>query len=234
MVSLFITGTDTDVGKTVVTSLLTAYFHKKGQNVIPYKPVQSGALEVEGKLVAPDIEIYKRALPKVNEKMINTYLLKKASSPHLAAREENIQIYPSVIIENIRLLEKQHDIVLVEGAGGLIVPLKDDGYSIIHLIKDANIPVLLVARAGLGTINHTILSVMAMREAGIEIAGIIMNQLAKEDQVIEQDNRKMIEKITNIPVIGVVPYIENVETLFQEDDLLNEILSSLQLKEIKI
>ncbi|MEC2075082.1 dethiobiotin synthase [Metabacillus fastidiosus] len=234
MVSLFIAGTDTDVGKTVVTALLTAYFHKKGEKVIPYKPVQSGALEVEEKLVAPDIQIYKQALPELNQKAINTYLLKKASSPHLAAREENIQISPYLIVEYIRLLEKKYDVVLVEGAGGLIVPLRDDGYSIIHLIKDANIPVLLVARAGLGTINHTILSIMAMREAGIKIAGIIMNQLEKGDQIIEQDNRKMIEKITNIPVVGVVPYIENVEKLFQDDDLLNEILSSLQLKEIRI
>lgn len=234
MNKFFITGTDTDIGKTLVTALLLAYFHKKRKNVIPYKPVQSGALEVKGKLVAPDVQLYKKVIPTLNEKDANTYLLKKPSSPHLAAREEQIHISIEKIIEHVRLLEKKYDTVLIEGAGGLIVPLNDDGYSMIHLIKELDIPVVLVAKAGLGTINHTVLSAMAMKEAGIKVACIIMNRLIEDDLTIEQDNKMMIEKLTNIPVIGTVPYLKNVEDVFQDNHLLEEILSSLQLKEIKI
>jgi dethiobiotin synthetase len=88
MAGYFITGTDTDVGKTVVTSLLLSYFHSEGVDVVPYKPIQSGALMDNGKLTAPDVAMYQRVLPRLDHSRACTYVLRKASSPHLAAREE--------------------------------------------------------------------------------------------------------------------------------------------------
>jgi dethiobiotin synthetase len=233
MSSFFITGTDTDIGKTIVTTLLAAYFQKQGKHVIPYKPIQSGAIEDGGKLVAPDIQIYQLAFPKLNEEEANTYLLKMPSSPHLASREDGVNILSSKIIQHFRLLEQKYDMVLVEGAGGLIVPLHDNGYCMIDLIKALSIPVVLVARAGLGTINHTVLSVMAMRNAGIPIAGIILNQVTDGDSSIEQDNKRMIEHLTNVPIIGMIPYLKNVEELIKNDRLLDRFLASQQFENLK-
>lgn len=233
MSSFFITGTDTDIGKTIVTTILAAYFKKQGKQVMPYKPIQSGAIEDDGKLVAPDIQLYQLAFPELNVEEANTYLLKTPSSPHLASREEGVNILPAKIVQHFRFLENKYDMVLVEGAGGLIVPLQDNGYCMIDLIKELSIPVVLVARAGLGTINHTILSVMAMREAGIQIAGIILNQLIEGDVSIEQDNKRMIEYLTNVPIIGMIPCLKNVEEQLKNDRLLDGLLASLQFEKLK-
>ncbi len=233
MSSFFITGTDTDVGKTIATTLIAAYFKKQGKNVIPYKPIQSGALEDGANLVAPDIQLYRLAFPALNEEEANTYLLKTPSSPYLASREDGVNILPAKIVQHFRVLEQKYDMVLVEGAGGLIVPIQDNGYNMIDLIKELSIPAILVARAGLGTINHTVLSVMAMRDAGIPIGGIILNQLTQGDSSIEQDNKRMIEYLTNIPIIGMIPCLRNVEELIQNDRLLDELLASLQFEKLK-
>jgi dethiobiotin synthetase len=235
MSTFFITGTDTDVGKTIVTALLTAYYKKIGKRVVPYKPVQSGAIDEQGRLTAPDVALYKKALPTLAAEDSNTYVLKKPSSPHLAAKEEGVTIFPGKIIEHVRLLEQKYETVLVEGAGGLIVPIQENGYCMIDLIKDLSVPVLLVARAGLGTINHTVLSVMALKAAGIKIAGIIFNRLKNdEDLTIEHDNRHMIEQLTSIPVIGTVPFFNNVDEVFQNDHLLDELFTSFQFEKLNV
>ncbi len=230
MSSFFITGTDTDVGKTVTTALLAAFFNKQGKSVIPYKPVQSGAIDEAGKYEAPDVKIYQLALPALNEDEASSYLFKTPSSPHLAAREEEKTILPEKILQHIRMLEQKYETVLVEGAGGLIVPLQDDGYTMMNLIKEVAAPVILVARAGVGTINHTVLSVMAMRDAGIPIAGIILNRIIECDPVIEQDNKRMIENLTDVPVIGMIPFIKSIEEMFGNEEILAEIFASLQIE----
>ncbi|MGJ7919035.1 dethiobiotin synthase [Neobacillus sp. LXY-4] len=234
MSSYFITGTDTDVGKTVITALLAAYFRKQQKQVLPYKPVQSGGIDVAGNLVAPDVELYQLAIPTLNEGEANTYLFKMPSSPHLAAKEEKVEILPMKIIDHFKMLEQKYDTVLVEGAGGLIVPLQETGYCMLQLIQELSIPVILVARAGVGTINHTVLSVMALRAAGIEVAGIILNRLGLEDLKVEQDNKKMIELLTEIPVIGTVPYLDKIEDVFRNSKLLDKVLASFQFERLRI
>ncbi|MGO4887572.1 dethiobiotin synthase [Anaerobacillus sp. MEB173] len=229
MNGFFITGTDTDIGKTLSTTLLTAYFHRQGKNVIPYKPVQSGAVEYDGKLVAPDVQLYQLVLPSLNEADGCTYLLKKPSSPHLAAREEQVHIQPESILKHYQKLQRLYEVVLVEGAGGLIVPMNDTGYCVIDLIEEMRLPVILIARAGLGTINHTVLSIMALRQRGIPIAGIILNRVQKGDSIIEEDNQKVIEQLTNVPILGVIPYIENIEQTLQDEQYLAHLFATFQL-----
>jgi dethiobiotin synthetase len=233
MSCFFITGIDTDVGKTVVTAILTAYFKKQGKNVHPYKPIQSGGINLDGKLVALDTQVYRLALPDIKGEDANTYLFKRPSSPHFAAREEGIEIFSSEIINQVHYLKKKYEMVLIEGAGGLMVPLKSNGYTIMQLIQELSVPVILVAHTGVGTINHTVLSVMAMREAGITIAGIVLNRIKEEEQIVEQDNKMMIEKLTNVPVIGMIPYIKNVEEMFQSEIVLDEVFNTLQLDKLK-
>ncbi|RLQ97434.1 dethiobiotin synthase [Falsibacillus albus] len=226
MAGYFITGTDTDVGKTVVTSLLLSYFHQKGIDVYPYKPIQSGAIYENGNLQGPDLQMYERVLTSLDTNKACTYLLKKASSPHLAAKEENVWFDIPAIQKNVERLLALHDLVLVEGAGGLIVPIQED-YCMIDLMKEIDLPVILVGRAGLGTINHTVLSVMALKQANITIEGIILNRLHMEDESIEKDNAVMIERLTGVKVLGTIPHLSDVEDAFKTPQAYESIFNRL-------
>lgn len=226
MPGYFITGTDTDVGKTVVTSLLLSYLKNTGVDVFPYKPIQSGAILEDGKLQAPDVQMYQRVLPQLQSEKACTYLLKKASSPHLAAKEEDVTFDVNSIIKNTVQLEAAHDLILVEGAGGAVVPIQGD-YCMIDLMKDLQLPVILVGRAGLGTINHTVLTVMALQSANIHIEGILLNCIQTGDKTIEEDNAKVIERLTGIPVLGIIPQIKNLEEALQNPINYQSIFQSL-------
>ncbi|CAM3550043.1 dethiobiotin synthase [Cytobacillus oceanisediminis] len=228
---LFITGTDTDVGKTVASTLLTGYLKQKGVKIASYKPVQSGADTLHGKLAAPDVEFYKLANPELNDKEAYTYLFKKACSPHLAAREEGIRIEQEKIIDHYKQLEAKSDLVLIEGAGGVIVPLTDAGYSMLDLMKELAVPAVVVARTGVGTINHTVLTVDKLKQEGVPVAGVVMNRLHIGDPAVELDNQWMIEKLTKVPVIGVIPYMDNPAEAIKNPSLLEKVFSKFDILE---
>ncbi|MBM7587892.1 dethiobiotin synthetase [Bacillus pakistanensis] len=218
MKGFFITGTDTEIGKTMITGLLTRYFLSKGVKAFPYKPIQSGAIQVNGKWVAPDVEFYEEIANQSFNNETNTYLLNTPSSPHFAAMKEQIQIEPHSIVQQVEKLTNQNNLVFVEGAGGLIVPINDET-TMLDLIEKVSLPVILVARAGLGTINHTSLSVMALIQRNIPIAGIILNQNAPDgNEEIEEDNYRMIEQLTGVPVIGKLQYIDFYKERLSELD----------------
>ncbi|MGG1860822.1 dethiobiotin synthase [Cytobacillus firmus] len=223
--SLFITGTDTDAGKTTAAALLLAYLKKKGIQATAYKPVQSGAEMIDGVLSAPDVEFYKLANPELAAS--TTYLLKKPCSPHLAAREEEVQIEVNKIIEHYQRLSRENEFVLIEGAGGVFVPLRDDGYSMLDLMKELSAPVVIVARSGVGTINHTVLTAERLKQEGINVIGVIMNQMTIEDTKVEQDNIRMIELMTRVPVLGMIPYLENPLSAFCDSEMLEHLFSKL-------
>ncbi|WP_312886293.1 dethiobiotin synthase [Bacillus sp. NTK034] len=219
------TGTDTDAGKTTAAALLLAYLTKKGIQAAAYKPVQSGAEIIHDELSAPDVEFYKLANPKLAAS--TTYLLKKPCSPHLAAREEEIEIEVNKIIEHYQRLSRDNEFVLIEGAGGVMVPLRDDGYNMLDLMKELSAPVVIVARTGVGTINHTVLTAERLKQEGINVIGIIMNQMTIEDTKVEQDNIRMIELMTKLPVLGTIPYIENPISAFADSEMLEQLFSKL-------
>jgi dethiobiotin synthetase len=211
---LFVTGTDTDVGKTIVTTLLASFLDKHGHSCFPFKPIQSGAVKKEGGWVAPDPEIYRLVNNHDRFKDANLYLLKKACSPHLAAELEGVQIDFSWIDRKLKELEEAHGTVIVEGAGGLFVPLTTEGYCVIDWMETLRVPAIVVAKAGVGTINHTVLTIEALNKRQIPIAGVILNSIHNEEEAIVADNREMIRKLTNVPIIGSVPYCEDIrETL---------------------
>lgn len=230
MAGYFITGTDTDVGKTVVTSLMVSYFKNIGVDVFPYKPIQSGGVLENGALVSPDVQMYKRALPQLDLAQACTYVLKKASSPHLAAEEENVRFDLGSIHRHVASLRRDHEMVLVEGAGGVIVPIQED-YCMIDLMKDLQLPVILVGRAGLGTINHTVLSIKALKTAAIPIEGVILNSIHSEDETIEKDNIQVIQRLTGVPVLGIVPPLHDLEIAFQEPSTTQSLFAPLHKKE---
>lgn len=211
--AIFIAGTDTNVGKTFITAGLNYCFQKANYKCCSYKPIQSGGIEKNNSLISEDIEFIKKIIitDEPYEKM-NSYCLKEEVSPHLAAELENIQINKERILDNFFYLKEKYQYTLVEGAGGLIVPLIRNKYYIYHLIKDLNLPVLLVTRAGVGTINHTSLTCEFAKYNGINIKGIIINGYTNNSY--EKDNIDIMGQYTGIPIVTVMPKIKT-------DNLLN-------------
>lgn len=189
---IFIIGTDTDAGKTFVTTGLAYVLKQNNKNAIPYKPVQSGG--------NGDTKFYKKManLDYIMEEM-NTYTLKEAVSPHLACNLENKKIDKELIISHYKKLINSYDYVIVEGAGGIVVPLVDNKYYVYNLIKDLNLDVVIVARAGVGTINHTVLTNEFLKSQNIKAKGIIINQY--NNKFYEDDNINQIEELTNLNII---------------------------------
>ncbi|MDV6378008.1 dethiobiotin synthase [Sporosarcina sp. GW1-11] len=205
---LFITGTDTDVGKTVATVLISDCLREHGQHFVPFKPVQTGAVLQEEKWCAPDILTY--GLLSDDEQQPADYLFKTPCSPHLAANLDEMTIEPKRLTQSVERLERTYEGVVVEGAGGLYVPLTMDGFCIIDWMEELKAPVVLVTRTGVGTINHTLLSIEAMKSRGIPIAGLLFNELEPQEAGITEDNMRMIALLSDVPVIGVIPYQEDI------------------------
>jgi len=208
---IFIIGTDTDVGKTFVTGALTYILKQNGYNVISYKPIQSGGIVSEDckALIPPDCKYIKEICNLDNDyNEMNTYCLKEEVSPHLAARIENIDILKQEIIGHYKELINKYDYVIVEGAGGIVVPLIENDYFVYDLIKDLNIATLIVSRAGVGTINHTVLTVEFLKKHNINTKGIIINQYS--NKFYEDDNIEMIKKLTQLDIVQKINKIEDI------------------------
>ena len=173
---LFVTGTDTGVGKTVVTAALAAALRGRGLRIGVMKPVESGCERRDGALFPADA-IFLREVSGCEAPLdvVSPYRMERAIAPALAAEAEGVAISLDRIAEAYATLAAEHDIVLVEGAGGLLAPLTSD-LTMLDLALRLRLPLLIVARNTLGTINHTALTVRAARTAGASIAGIILNE----------------------------------------------------------
>lgn len=208
---IFITGTDTDAGKTVVTAGLMYLLRKEGYNSCYFKSALSGAVENGNELIPGDTRFVKTVSGlKEDINVITPYIFKIPVSPHLAARLENNPIDIDVIKEKFINLKNKYDYIVAEGSGGLIVPITEEGYMMYDLIKDLKMDVIVVARAGLGTINHTVLTVKYAQSLGIDVKGIIINGYEKPN-ICHDDNIKTIQKLTNVPVLAVIPKMENID-----------------------
>ena len=206
---IFITGTDTDVGKTLITGCIAKSLLKKGKKVAVYKPVQCGSL-LKGKIKSPDLAIVKNLSGISDGCLFNDYSFKFVSSPHLAAELEGKKVDAKLIKKRCKEISKKFDYVLIEGAGGLMVPLTRD-CTFLDLMRELSVPVLVVARAGLGTINHTSLTISALKANKIKIIGVVMNYF--RGGIIEDDNKKIIAQINNVSIIGAVPFSKNPEKI---------------------
>ncbi|WP_187296304.1 dethiobiotin synthase [Tepidibacter mesophilus] len=200
---IFIVGTDTDVGKTFITAGINYILRKNNFNAISFKPVQSGGIIKDKKLISDDIEFIKK-ISEVNEdyETMNSYCFAEAVSPHLASEMENIRIDKNKIISHYRKLYEEYDFCIVEGAGGSVVPLIRNEYYIYNLVKDLNIPVLIVTTIGVGSINQTVLTANFLKSLGIQIRGIVINKYTGAHY--EDDNIEVIKSITGLEIISIV------------------------------
>lgn len=199
---LFITGTDTDVGKTYVTALLVKTLRKAGFDVGYYKAAISGA-----PTVAESDAGFVNRFAGINEPedMILSYLYQNAVSPHLAARTEGNPVEKEVILKAWERVTKAYPYVTMEGSGGIMCPIRHDEKAVYYLediIQWLHLPVLVVANAGLGTINHVVTTCEYIKNRHIPVKGILLNHW--KGGIMEEDNVKMIEEITGVKVLAKI------------------------------
>jgi dethiobiotin synthase len=195
MKGIFVTGTDTGIGKTVVSASLVCALRER-EKVCYWKPIQTGIEEDN------DTETVKNLANCAVEEIFDTgFRLEKPLSPHLSARLSNVEI---TIEKVLSFIEADERFWIVEGAGGVFVPLGENEL-MIDLIKALSLPVLIVARSGLGTINHTVLTIEALRNKNLEIDGVITNGEPNDE------NRKAIEHFGNVKVLAQMPKFEKLE-----------------------
>lgn len=212
MKGIFITGTDTGVGKTAVAAALARALSSKGVDVGVMKPVQSGddndaaiLMEASGTGDAPYI--------------VNQYTFEPPLAPSLAARMAGVEIEPELIKNTCKVIMGRHDRTIVEGAGGIMVPLVERGeksYLISDLIVELGLPVIIVARAGLGTVNHTLLTIGHARDKGIDILGVIVNDYPSNPSPSEENNPAMIAELSGIPVLAVLPRADSSRPVYHQ------------------
>ncbi len=224
----FVTGTDTSVGKTVITGGLTGVFRKNGVRAAALKPVQTGGIESEDGLLSEDALFYRAAagLPYSSREM-NPCCFRQPLAPNLAARFSGEAIDPELLAEAYQRLAGESEVVLVEGAGGICVPLLDYHFTMADLARLLGLPLLVVARPGLGTINHTVLTVRYAQREGIEVKGIIINGYRKEQATLaERTNPEVIEGMTGVPILGIVPYLPDVSVESSQAGRLVEVIEA--------
>lgn len=211
----FISGTDTGVGKTVLSALLLAEMRHRKRRAAYLKPVQTGCgplQTADGTIVrsAPDLE-YVLAVAEWHPPVAETLQLcpfrfELAASPHLAARRENWELRLKDVAAAVEAAAANYDLVLVEGAGGLLVPL-NRRETMADLIQALGLPVLLAARAGLGTINHTLLSLEALRSRRLAVSGVVLLESRPQTPgPIEKDNPQILADFSPGTPIITVPY----------------------------
>ncbi|OGV56477.1 MAG: dethiobiotin synthase [Lentisphaerae bacterium GWF2_50_93] len=204
--SYFITGTGTDVGKTIATAGIAGLFISLGRKVSIMKPCQTGIQYSE-----PDIAMAHSLFPGIFELPAGTacpYAFPYPASPALAASHQKKTIDMRKIIKayEAAISTEGLELLLVEGAGGLMVPITEN-HMMIDIPKLFDIPAILVADAGLGTVNHTLLSIEAMKKRKIKIAGVILNRMPSPAGALEKDNIRTIEKYSGVPVLASISRI---------------------------
>jgi len=216
-VQLFITGTDTGVGKTFCTGLAALYLLEQNLSTAIFKPVQTGAERNENQWLSPDLAYCAQLAQTygLSEKLSLkcSYFFEPACSPHLAAQMADETISLEQIKNDFDELVNTHDAVLVEGAGGILVPLSKEA-SMLDLAESLSCPILLVTRPNLGTLNHTALSKMAINQRGLKLQHIAMvTTEATEAGFIEEDNQHVLDA-SPVPYIpGILQGGEDLQTL---------------------
>jgi dethiobiotin synthetase len=205
--SLFITGTDTDVGKTYITAGLAVTLRKTGIDVGVMKPFAAGTAQKKG-YKSEDIEILSRAAMACDpEKLVNPQFFKIPASPYTAWKKLKTKPKVSTILSSFKKLTKLHDMILVEGMGGIMTPILKN-YYITNLIKEMKIPTVIVTRSKVGTVNHTIMTVKMCEKYKIPIKGIIINNFDKGYPVKEL--KRDLENLTGVKVLGSIPFIKDM------------------------
>lgn len=225
----FITGTDTGVGKTIVTACLLSLYRKHSLNVGIMKPVETG-VDPECSSSANSDAKFLMEIARCDDplSLVSPIRLKPAASPYQAAKMGNRPINIDAIRQSFHTLAGKYENMLVEGAGGLLVPLTFN-YLVCDLVRDLGLPLLVVGRNALGTLNHTLLTLRVAKQEGIPVRGVILNRTEPgESNAIEKDHAAIITELSGVPVLGEIPFIGNVSDESFTDERLNLLETNLR------
>jgi len=213
---IFITGTDTEVGKTVIAGGLAATLRAHGVNVGVMKPFATGG-------ISPADAVYLKSAAQVDDPIsdISPCCFDAPLAPAVAARLERRTVELERVFAAFDALRRKYDFVIVEGIGGIAVPI-DDNLLVADIAAQFGLPLWVVARCGLGTLNHTALTVAFARQYGLTVSGIVLNGLkVGEKTVAEETNPDELSRLTGIPIVGVVPFDEKLQAYRPDPEFLS-------------
>jgi dethiobiotin synthetase len=227
---VFITGTDTGVGKTVVSAIIAACLRQSGLDVGVMKPFETGCLRTKKGLIPPD-GTFLRRVTGVDDPIDDIVPCRFALplAPMVAADLEQNPVRLSLVMSAFSRLLKRHEVLVVEGAGGLLVPITrnpsaaragnlrrtgdDRHYFVCDLIREMELPVIVVTRATLGTINHTLLTARQARQEGLRVLGFIVNHPEPSgDSPAELTNSPVLEELSGCPLLAAIPFMQTITT----------------------
>ena len=205
--NIFVTGTGTEIGKTYVAGLLVKKLHEAGEKSAYYKAAMSGNdKDADGNLIPGDAKFVKE-LAGIDQDLneMCPYVYERAYSPHLAAQIEGHPLDLNYAVEKFEDLKGKYDYITLEGSGGILCPLRFDDEEIYleDFVKKAKLSSIIVADAGLGTINNLVLTAFYMKEKGMKVKGIIFNNFIPGD-VLQEDNIKMCQHMSGLEVLACV------------------------------
>jgi len=215
--AVFIVGTDTAVGKTLITGLLAKFIASRGKRVITQKWIQTGNKGFSAD-IASHLKFMNKKRKDINKYLnyVSPYIFEFPASAHLASSIEKKNIRPDKIKNSFKILAKDFDFVIAEGIGGTLVPFNRRRL-VIDIVKELNLAVLIVAGNKLGAINHTLLTIEALKKRGLKILGIIFNVfLPRTNKFILKDNLKIVRELSRARVLGSLPWSRDKNFLYQK------------------
>jgi len=235
---VFVTGTDTEVGKTIVTASLVSLLIHDGFDVGVMKPVETGCSKKNGRLVPRDATFLKVVSDsKDGLSLINPYRFSKPLAPSIAAEFDHKEIKIEKISFAYEKLSEKHDITFVEGAGGLLVPLAAKLTNLDLILKLA-LPIIVVVGSKLGAVNHALLTVNWARDNGIRVIGLVINQPNRSPSprknLAQKTNSALIRSFAEVPILGEVPYIPSISRprFFSKSAVSNILKRAIDLEKI--
>jgi dethiobiotin synthetase len=201
----FVTGTDTEVGKTLISGALITHLKKQHAVVAAFKPVVAGLRDIAGKMCNEDIMALSRVMtykPQDNYLDICPYQLSTPAAPHLVAKESDVHLDYSVMLNAYKAVREKSDAIVVEGVGGFKVPFHD-GKTSADFAQDMGLPIVMVVGMRLGCINHALLTVEAIQTRGLRLAGWVANTIGP--MTLLQENIATLESLIRAPLMGVIP-----------------------------
>ncbi|WZY00544.1 dethiobiotin synthase [Bacillus sp. FSL W7-1360] len=230
MNGFFVTGTDTDVGKTIIASGLAAVLKARGIDVGVFKPLLSGIAREHPE---SDTSLLKQMSgTSLSHEEITPFQFHEPLAPYMAAALHGQRVEVAEVLAHWARMKEKHDCFIVEGAGGLAVPL-GERFLVSDLVCALKLPIVIVARPDLGTVNHTLLTVQYAKQLGIHVAGVIINGMSAAPSLAEQTNPKLLEEWCDVPILGVTPQLkevteENLKTMIEQSIDLNLLFNQLE------
>lgn len=222
----FVTATDTSIGKTIVSAALIRAMRYMGHKAAAMKPIETGCVKRDN-ILLPSDGIFLKNVSSMNEKIntITPCMYEKPLSPLAASEIEDKEVDLPRIMQAYKDLSGRYDVIIVEGIGGLSVPISRN-YFVSDLVAEMALPLIIVARPTLGTINHTLLTIHYAISKELAIAGVIINFSSEpENDIAEETNKKTLKLVTEVPIIGTFPYIYD----FEEETLDREVIKSFDM-----